>query len=367
MYLEALWTQQFRNLEVEEFIPDRERNVIYGENAQGKTNLLDAIWYPTGCQSFHGVKPSHLPRHGCKEFSVKARFHDGERSQEIEYGYQEKRRHILINGVSYSHTGSLLERYHCVGFSPQDIGLISGEPRVRRDFLDLCACQISPKQLRTITAFQKLLRERNVCLSQERARSMLPIVTEKLAEQGAKLSLLRFNQVKRLDPIASDLYSQMTRGREKLTLHYRGMLREELERGATLEELVACYQERLEENKVRDCELGYTARGSQRDDLQMEINGSNVHCYGSQGQRKSTALVLRLSQAIGYQEKWRESPIILLDDVLGELDEQRQRIVTTLTEGMQVFITLCHRSSLPFVGGAMFLMQQGALKKTTYH
>ena len=370
MYVTSFAADGFRNLHGVRFEPDPHYNIITGDNAQGKTNLLDAIWLMTGCRNFHGAKERHYLGFDADFFQCDMHFHDGRREQRIAYSLErgvQKKRKITINGVDTNKTGGLFEAFHCVAFSPSDVELVNGAPDKRRSFVDLCACQLHPNSMQYVSRASLLLSQRNAGIQNAHKgrirRQDVTLWDAQLAQTGAWISCMRAAYIRNMAPLCNKLYGIMTGGSEQLEIAYRSAVYgdEELPEKPT-PALVERYQQRLAEHVEEDLRLGYTSRGIQRDDLLLTIDGNPVQTFGSQGQRKSTAIVLKLAQAYLYNEKMQRSPVILLDDVMGELDERRQRLIYEMIEEMQVFITLCNPSSLCLKQkGKTFRMKAGLL------
>ena len=370
MHITEFSADGFRNLKQVHFQPDTKLNLIIGDNAQGKTNLLDAIWLMTGCKNFHGVKERHYMGFSADFFRCEMRFHDGRREQQILYSLergQQKKRKISLNGVETNKTGSLFEAFHCVAFSPADTELVSGTPDKRRSFMDLCACQLRPGGMQYVSRASLLLAQRNASIQNAlkgriRKEDVL-LWDSQLAQAGAYITLMRMEYVTNLAPLCEHLYGVITGGKETLHISYRSSVcpPESLSE-PSMDVLQQTYQKILKESLDEDLHVGYTRKGIQRDELQLLIDGRPVHLFGSQGQKKSTALVLKLAQAHLYNQKMQRSPVVLLDDVMGELDERRQRLLYDTVADMQVFITLCHASSLRLEQtGKVFQMQDGIL------
>lgn len=376
MYITSFYADGFRNLHQVRLEPDQHFNLIIGDNAQGKTNLLDALWLMTGCKNFHGAKERHYLGFDADFFQCDMRFHDDRREQRITYSLergQQKKRKITINGVDSQKTGGLFEVFHCVAFSPCDVELVNGAPDKRRSFMDLCACQLHPSLMQYVSRASLLLAQRNAGIQNavkgKIRRRDLTMWDDQLSQAGAVISCMRASYVRSLAPLCRELYSVMTGGSENLQISYRSAVygNAELPERPT-PELIGQYRETLAAHAQEDLRLGYTSRGIQRDDMLLSIDGNAVQVFGSQGQRKSTALVLKLAQAHLYNEKNGRSPVVLLDDVMGELDERRQRLIYDMVADMQVFITLCHPSSLRLEhrGGMTFRMHGGVLEKVEF-
>lgn len=370
MHITEFSADGFRNLKQVSFQPDEKLNLIIGDNAQGKTNLLDAVWLMTGCKNFHGIKERHYLGFDAPFFQCRMQFFDGRRNQEIRYSLergQQKKKQISLNGVKNQKVNALFENFHCVAFSPADLELIAGLPDKRRSFLDLCACQLSPNRVPHVSRAALLLSERNAsiqkALKHRIQKQDVLLWDAQLAQEGAYLTLMRSEYIQNLAPLCERLYGIITAGKETLHISYKNSLG--LSEGLSvpsIEVLTEQYQKMLAVHLEDDLRMGYTQKGIQRDDLLLTINGKSVQKFGSQGQKKSAALVLKLAQAHLYNQKLKRSPVVLLDDVMGELDERRQKFLYDTVSDMQVFITLCHASSLRLEQtGKIFQMQNGNL------
>lgn len=360
----------FRNLKQVQFQPDKKLNLIIGDNAQGKTNLLDAIWMMTGCRNFHGIKERHYLGFDADFFRCEMTFSDDVRNQQILCTLERNqpgKKKILINGVENQKTSSLFETFHCIAFSPSDMELITGTPDKRRSFMDLCACQLHSGSVRHVSRASLLLAQRNAsiqkALKRKISRKDVLLWDEPLAQEGAYITLMRSEYVKNLAPLCEALYASITGGQETLHISYRNSLKpSESLLDPSIDVLAQEYQKMLSEHLEEDFRLGYTQKGIQRDDLLFTINGKSVQQFGSQGQKKTTALVLKLAQAHLYNQKLHRSPVVLLDDVMGELDERRQNFIYHTVSEMQVFITLCHPSAFRLGQDAKcFRMHNGIL------
>lgn len=364
MHILSITVRDFRNLVYVRLEPDPRLNVLLGDNAQGKTNFLDAIWFLSGCKSFHGLKEKQLVNFNAEALLVSVEFWDGRRIQTIEYAMTRqdcRRKRIVINGAAESDARRLFEIFHCVAFSPNDVEIITGAPEMRRTFLDLCSCQINTSGMDCVRRAAKSNMQRNAAI-QEIIRRKGPgcwnhltkedldavsMWNTNLAVTTAYVSCMRYEYVQMLAPLCRQLYTQLTGGAEKLELVYKSSVFgfQPLPSRPTQDEILACHDFLIEE-APEDIKVGYTRKGIQRDDLLIAIDGRPAGVYGSQGQKKSAALVLRLAQAHLYRKATRRTPIVLLDDVMGELDERRQAMVYSMVSDMQVFATLCQPSAL---------------------
>lgn len=329
-------------------------NLILGNNAQGKTNLLESIWTCTGCRSFRGSKERDLIHLKMPAMHLKLRFQDKRRVQEIEMRMQRaegRQKKILFNQVPVVGGSKLFSQFQCVTFAPDDREYIRGGPEKRRALMDLGGSQITPAMLGCLKRFDQLTAQRNAVLKQihlgAASKQDLEDWDLQLSLHGSLLTCLRYAYLKQLAAVCTDLYTVITAGKEKLSVSYRSNIfrNSEIPERPT-REMQMTYLEHLVRSRDDDIRLGFTAKGAGRDDFACKIGGLSVRDFGSQGQQKSTALVLKLAQASVFYEKKEETPIILLDDVMGELDVTRQNLVYSLIRDMQVFLTACNSDTL---------------------
>lgn len=370
----SLEAEGFRNLSALNMEPHEALNLIFGDNAQGKTNLLEAIWCCTGCKSFRGAKEKDFITMKERAMHLKLRFQDSRRVQEIGMHLQRgegKQKKILLNGVPINGAAKLFSAFQCVVFSPDDRELIRQGPEKRRSFMDLCGSQLTPAMLGCIRRFEQLTAQRNAVLKQisvgAAARRDLQDWDLQLAANGSLLTCLRFAYLKKLAAVSESLYGKITEGNETLSVRYRSNIfkNSEIPEQPT-REMQQYYYEQLEKSIDDDIRLGFTAKGAVRDDFSCKIGGLSVREFGSQGQQKSTALVLKLAQAAVFCEQKDETPIILLDDVMGELDAKRQELVYHIIENMQIFLTTCQPEALSGTPDAckIYTMSGGMLKES---
>ncbi|MDD5946996.1 MAG: DNA replication and repair protein RecF [Oscillospiraceae bacterium] len=375
MRVTALEVSHFRNLQQVKILPHTELNLILGNNAQGKTNLLEAIWACTGCRSFRGAKEWDYIGLQQPLMETKLHFTDRQREQEIIIRMQRegRQRKIWLNRVPVQGTSKLFSAFQCVIFSPDDREYIRGGPEKRRAFMDLCGSQLNPTMLGCYRRFEQLTAQRNAMLKQVSAGFVsVTDLTDwdiQLAAYGSLLTCMRYAYIQQLSAVCTELYGKITGGKEKLTVSYRSNLfrnSEIPEQPNT--EMQAYYRAALQKSVRDDVRLGFTAKGAGRDDFVCKINGLSVKDYGSQGQQKSTALVLKLAQAAVFYEKKEETPVILLDDVMGELDANRRNLVYDTVRNMQVFLTACNGENLceqnaDPIQRAVFYMENGLLRE----
>lgn len=334
MLIHRLGIHDFRNIREIELKPAQGVNLIYGENAQGKTNLLEAIWLCTGCRSFRGARDADLTRLGASEALIELD-HEAfgvDRTETIKIC---RKREAFLNGRPVGSASKLLGEFSAVIFSPQHLSMIQNGPAERRGFLDTALCLLKPAYASYTSAYERVLRQRNTLLKDIPLHSelldTLDVWDEKLIEAAQVLTYQRSRYVETLLPYASDIYSGITGGGEQFSLRYVSSF---LSYADTM-------RDALRLCRKKDIELGSTHVGPHLDDLSVEIDGLSARTFGSQGQQRSAALALKTAEAEVLHQITGEYPIVLLDDVMSELDAGRQRYVLEHIQGKQVFITCC--------------------------
>lgn len=360
----------FKNLSGIAFEPDPKYNIIVGQNAQGKTNLLEAMWILSGCRSFRGSKEKDYICLNGSRMSSKIKIKDAIREQKISFemmrGASEQKL-LYLNGVKLKGSRALFDVFKCISFIPDDVDIIKGSPERRRSFIDMAAAQLNPMFILHINRNNSIMNQRNALLKeimQGRARSdVLDIWDKQAAQVGTLISYMRFDYIKRINEICGRLYRTISGGEEELELEYRSNVykSEDFEKPCG-EESVEIYLNKLRETADYDIRTGCTHSGVNRDEILIKINGVSAKDYGSQGQIKSAALVMKLTQAEIFMNKSKDAPVVFLDDVMGELDESRQRFVFDIIKDMQVFLTTCNESALlPEIKGKLLRISGGRI------
>lgn len=365
----------FRNLKDVDLKLHPRMNVLCGKNAQGKTNILEAIWLCTGERSFRGAKDRDLLCVGGDSFSIEVGFRDNRRDQRARYALERadmKNKRIELNGVNVKIPSGLLGALQCVIFTPEDLELSKGSPDNRRNFIDLSVSQIKSSYRAVVEKYRRLLEQRNVQLRSVAAGrsdiSMIEIWDGQLASMGAYISMLRYNYCKKLRDRAAALYEEISCGSETLDIRYHSTVYESLEgRNDYKNDLAAEYLAALEKSRADDIRAGFTLKGAHRDDVRCYINGMYAKDFASQGQHRSVALILKLAQAYILSEETRDPPCIMLDDVLSELDAARQSFVINKIKDMQVIITCCDEELMRSEirgGGKVMKIDSGRIKES---
>ena len=362
MLIKSIKTENYRNLENTEFFPSERINIICGDNAQGKTNLLECIWLFTGGRSFRGSKDSELVSFGEKYARVSLCFETAVREQNIVININGGKREAMLNGVPKKYMSQIIGSFCAVVFSPDHLSLIKSGPEERRNFIDAALCQIKPSYAILLSRYKRMLNERNALLKDiprhRELEDMLDIWDERLANEGSKIAAERQSYVNSLSRLAEGFYDGISGGREKLSLIYKtGCCKNgESDPGNIKSDMLSL----LEQRRSDDIYCGFTTTGVHRDDLIVKINGREAKSFGSQGQQRSAVLAMKLAEAAAAGKGVGEKPVILLDDVLSELDIKRQSYLLNKLEGMQVFITCCERAEST---ETKFRMENGRITK----
>lgn len=345
MYVTGLSVHNFRNLEDTELAPCEGVNVIYGDNAQGKTNLLEAFWLFTGGHSFRGSKDGELPRlDSAAPAELSMEFFSEERPQSASLRIENGRRSSVINGVQKKTGSALVGKVRAVIFSPEHLLLVKEGPSRRRALIDGALCQMRPSFAKTLSVYNRTLLQRNALLKDisryPELRDTLEIWDMRLAHLGVAVMQERSRFVTLLSPRTAAVYEGISKGREEISITYSPAVKDFSIESST-EDAEALFLSELKRTSVSDFRTGFTAVGPHRDDLEINLNGISARSFGSQGQQRSTVLALKLSEAETLAESTGEQPIVLLDDVMSELDRSRQDYLLNHLHGRQVFLTCC--------------------------
>lgn len=346
MFLRYLRMHQFRNYEDQELELTDGINVLLGENAQGKTNALEAIAMLAMGKSHRTQKDADLVMRGQKRSTLQASVMFGNQDRQLRLDLEPPRKRALINGIPQSKMTDFIGHFQAVLFAPEDLQLVKGSPSDRRRFLDMELGQTQPKYLYHLSQYHRTLQQRNNLLKQEMVDwGSIEAFEEPLIEHGVQLLLRRFHFIQQLSRDADTLYGTISDQREQLDLRYVCSLpgvdpTEETDLAASVEGLSQRYRETLHTRRTSDARLRSTSTGPHRDDLVFYLNGELVSSFASQGQQRTIALSLRLAEIEFIHRQVGEYPLLLLDDVLSELDDNRQRnLVLSMSEKVQTVIT----------------------------
>lgn len=337
MEIHKLTLDNFRNYEHEEISFCPGTNVIFGDNAQGKTNLLEAVCMFSYGRSKRAKSDSELIRFGERFFRLSMTFSDAVREYEavMQVGTDGKKT-IKINHVAITKLSQLMNYLNVVMFSPAELDIVKGAPSVRRRFLDEAVSQLFPKYFSGLTQYYKILEQKNGLLKTLRTKGvqsdeLLSVWNEQLAETGAQIVLKRREFMENLALAAAQVQAQISK--EELSVDYLPSV----ECGG--EGAVSVFYEKLQHNQRREIETGAALLGIQRDDIRLRIGGKDARLYASQGQQRTAVLSLKLAQTEYIHEVRGEYPILLLDDIMSELDSYRRRFLAEKIKNKQVLIT----------------------------
>ena len=338
MYIKEIELKDFRNYKELRTSFSENVNIFLGNNAQGKTNLLEGIYLNAMARSFKTAKDKELIRFGeefCKIKTI-AFFDDDEHTTEILIN-KDGKKGVKLDGVKISRTSELLERIFIIIFSPEDLKIVKDEPEKRRRFIDRELCQIKPGYYNDLSNYKRVLKQRNTYLKEENIEiSILDIWDHELARYGSKVIARRNEFIKRINEISKEIHHNISGGKENLELAYEP----NISCGSDdISELESYFYEIINSGRNDDIRNRTTGRGPHKDDLKISADGIDLRKFGSQGQQRTAALSLKLSEIKLIEEEMGEKPILLLDDVLSELDNDRQNFLIHSLGGNQLFIT----------------------------
>jgi len=325
-------------------------NVIKGRNAQGKTNLIEAIFYLTGGRSFRPASDKELITFDNETACIRAGIVSSEREQTLEARiFRGRRREFAANDVKLKKASELAGRLTAVLFSPDDLTLIKDGASVRRKMMDNCLSQLRPGYLAALTEFNKLYENKTRILRDHQEKpSLLELLDDfdmRLAEQSAKLIYYRAAFSEGLSKRAADIHKEFSDGTEVLSINYKTVGRMNAH-GKKPSELLPQLLEH--QHLHRNAELGsrLCLSGAHKDDLEIDINGKEARKYASQGQARTASVSIKMAERDIHFDNRNEYPVLLLDDVLSELDSKRQSFILSRIKFGQVFITCCEDTAL---------------------
>ncbi len=366
MVVNNLTLMQYRNIENLNIDFSHNLNIICGKNAQGKTNIIESIWLLTGYKSFRGGKDSDIIMFGKDIAKIKAQYQTSIRKIVSEITLSDKRR-AYKNGVLLNSPSILVGEFPVTIFSPTHLSLIKDGPAERRKFLDISLCQLSPSYREFVKKYRYALAQRNVLLKDLQYNSLLYDTLEiwemQLALYGAKIIYKRLKYIDYLKKFSENVYNGICGGTEKFNIKYDFASCNE-KSIKTEDEIRQLLINMLKNTRKNDIILKSTGVGPHRDDLCIFINGKSARTFGSQGQQRSAALSLKLGETEVIKEITNESPLVLLDDVMSELDYKRQDYIFNKIKDYQVIITTCELSGeIEKYEGKIFKIENGGLIK----
>lgn len=337
--------------------------MIYGENGQGKTNIIEGIWLFTGFKSFRTKKNNELIPHEKDFYRLELDFFADNRDQNFQIKGAKDLQEVYKNKVKAVSTRSMIGDFFAVVFSPVHLNLIKGGPDERRKFLDIAISQTDSSYARTLSEYYKILRQRNALLRNIEEKNIdwdyLDVWDESLSKVGAAIIKKRESYIEKLKLSATECYAGISEKKEELSISY---ILSGFEKENSEEDDAKILFELLKNSREIDIKRKFTSKGPHRDDIEIKLNSKNIRNFGSQGQQRSAALSLKLAEAYIINEIRQEKPVALLDDVMSELDVSRQNYILNELKDWQVFITCCEPTQvIRMKSGKSFEVKEGKL------
>ena len=331
MWIKKIKINNFRNYKNQEINLEKNINIFYGENAQGKTNIIEAIFLSSMGKSFRAKKDKEMIMLGEENSSIELEYEKTDRDGKIKIELGNKKI-VYINGIKIKKLSELLGKINVVIFTPDDINILKGGPQNRRRFLDIMISQLRPNYMYNLNLYLKTLEQRNNYLRQikeeNKNENMLDIWDEELANYAINIYNYRKEFIEKIKNKIKKTHGEITNNKEEIKIEY-------------LSECISKekYLDLLKQRRKLDIIKGYSTKGIHRDDFIIYINDKELSTYGSQGQHRTAILSLKLAELNIVKDEIGESPILLLDDFMSELDEKRRKNFLEKIEDVQVIIT----------------------------
>ena len=360
MKINSISLENFRNISTLS-LEFENTNIIWGENAQGKTNLIEAIYLFTGAHSFRSIKDRELIKFGEEKSRLGIEFFSNDRIQTAKIEIAQRKK-AWLNGVAKKSAVSFGDEIKAIIFSPVHLTMIKDGPNERRKFIDNALCQLKSNYACLLKSYNRLLIQRNAVLkkseSLEQAEAFLSLWDESLAKTGAKIIYQRLKYIEAIKPYMSDIFNGISSGRENIDVKYIGAD----EYDADIKNIENKLLNSISSHHNADFFNQTTTKGPHRDDIEILINGKSARAFASQGQQRSCVLALKLAEAALLKQMTGIQPVALLDDVMSELDEKRQDYILNHIKDCQVFITCCDKETvLRLKKGKTFHIKDGNL------
>ena len=332
MIIKSLELADFRNYETLNISFDKGTNILYGDNAQGKTNILEAIYVSATTKSHKGSKDKEIVNFNKEEAHIRTYLE----KEDVEYRVDmhlrsNKSKGIAIDGQKIKKAADILGLLNIVFFSPEDLSIIKNGPAERRRFADMELCQLDNFYLYNLNNYNKIINQRNKLLKDmyfnPGLKETLNIWDSQLVSFGSKIIERREIFAGQLCEIIGDIHSKLSGGKEELIVKYEPDV------------LIENFEEKMKENQEKDIKTKVTSTGPHRDDFSFIVNGIDIRKYGSQGQQRTAALSLKLSEIELVKRMTKDTPVLLLDDVLSELDSNRQNYLLNSIGDIQTIIS----------------------------
>lgn len=346
----------FRNIEEGSLSFSPDVTFLLGNNAQGKTNVLEALYYFARGKSFRGASDREMTSFGKDGYSLSLRFEKEDREEELFVSAFGKEKVRKRNGILLEKQSELIGSFRAVLFSPDDLQMVKGSPSERRRFLDIAISQCYPVYISLYARYLKNLEERNALLKAMQKGffydlDMLAVYSEKLSLLSAEIYLYRLAYIEKLKRVAPDVVRALSSDREKLSLFYKSDMDDHGDVTDDKAVITERYRRVFSAESERERAAGMTLFGIHRDDLGILLSGISAKEFGSQGQQRSAVLALKMAEGIVSGEITGERPVYLFDDVLSELDAGRRRFLLSGMKDCQFIVTGCEMSVLQEVSG----------------
>ena len=370
MRIKKLKVENFRNLENLDIEFSKGVNIIYGNNAQGKTNIIESIYIFSFGKSFRANKDIELLKFDKEYFLSNIEIMKKDRELEMDFGFDKisNKKMIKVNGVIQKKISDIIGKLNVVVFKPEDIKIVTDSPSIRRKYIDYLISSISKSYLENITKYKKVMEERNNLLKEIKLRlkgsknldetdsNFLDVYDKLLSKLNCEIYNERKRVIEKLNNYIYDIHLKLTENyinNEKLHIKYVSNVAEDIEK----------MYNNLSKSRLNDITKGYTSLGIHRDDYIISINSLDVSIYGSQGQKKSSIISLKLSELKVIEEVIGEKPVLLLDDYMSELDEKRRLKFLDIIEDIQIIITTTHKISIDGKENTYFYVDNGKIER----
>ncbi len=373
MYLKKITLTNYRNYEHLEVNFPQKINLLQGANAQGKTNLLEAIYYLALGRAYRSFREDPLIKWGQQFFLIKGEVENRHGLVNLAVLVEQTeaitRKEIKVNSLKIERLSDFFGNLTAVLFAPENLNIVQGTPALRRKLLDDDLSQVSPGYYLLLQKHRQLLKQRNHLLKKIKVAgkgySQIEVWDEQLKTTAAQIINKRLAVLEKLNPLTRLMQRKLTGGRENLELKYLFNRTQEIKKGV---DLVSLIESTAQEVKEREYRRGITLWGPQRDDFLLTLNGQNLKIYGSQGQQRTAVLAIKLAELEFFKSESGEYPLLLLDDVLSELDTQRRLYLLNIIQEkpIQCFLTTTVQGSSLFRNTSTlgsFYVQNGVLKE----
>ncbi len=351
MIIKNLYLENFRNYDNQKITFDKEKNVFFGLNGQGKTNIIEALYYFCTCKSFRSIHDKEVIKFEKDYSHIKIDFESRGRENTADI-YITDKKSVKVNGINLEKLSELIGMTNMVIFTPEHLNLIREGPGIRRSFIDVFISQTKPAYFSYLMNYYKVLKQRNNLLKNRKMLSTIDVWNDKLADYGIRICKYRSEALEVIDKYIKNYEMD----NEILSVTYSPGIKGNFEDKEN-------FIKRLNESLERDIEKGITMTGPHRDDFDVLLNDKSLKKYGSQGQTRTGVLKIKLAECEIIKSITGEEPVLLLDDVLSELDEKRREYFTNNIKDRQVIITCTDREFAKGSNGSYFHVENGNAKQ----